>query len=157
MQLSKNSVLSKHIKNGEVKRPDLAKNAVTARTVANRSLLAADFKSGQLPQGPKGEPGATRVTVRTAYGTGIVTAACQPGEVATGGGGHSPQFDGVVIASAPLSHPQAMFAPPSALTGGYTPTTWQARAVTVTVTDDTPPVVTVSPAEVITWVACAAP
>ena len=34
VQLSKNSVLSKHIKSGEVKRPDLAKNAVASRTVA---------------------------------------------------------------------------------------------------------------------------
>jgi hypothetical protein len=36
----------------------LKKNAVTSAKVKNGSLLAADFKAGQLPDGPKGEPGA---------------------------------------------------------------------------------------------------
>jgi hypothetical protein len=55
--LSNNSVRSKHIKNGEVKRADIAKNAVTSAKVANASLLAVDFKAGQLPAGPKGDKG----------------------------------------------------------------------------------------------------
>jgi hypothetical protein len=55
--LGKNSVRSKHIKNGQVKRADLARNAVTSAKVANSSLLANDFKPGQLPQGPKGDKG----------------------------------------------------------------------------------------------------
>jgi hypothetical protein len=41
--------------------PQLKKNAVTSAKVKNGSLLAADFKPGQLPsgpQGPKGDPGA---------------------------------------------------------------------------------------------------
>ena len=57
----------------------LKKNAVTTAKVQNRSLLATDFKSGQLPagprgaqgaqgaqgpQGPAGAAGATKVTVR---------------------------------------------------------------------------------------------
>jgi hypothetical protein len=48
--LPKNSVGSAQIK----------KNAVTGPKVKNGSLLAADFKAGQLPrgpQGPKGDPG----------------------------------------------------------------------------------------------------
>ena len=53
--LSKNSVRSKHIKNGQVKRTDIAKNAVISAKVANASLLAEDFKTGQLPAGPRGE------------------------------------------------------------------------------------------------------
>jgi hypothetical protein len=55
--LSKNSVRSKHIKNGQVKRADLARNAVTSVKVKNGSLLGRDFKAGQLPQGPKGDTG----------------------------------------------------------------------------------------------------
>jgi hypothetical protein len=36
----------------------LKKNAVISSKVKNRSLLAVDFKAGQLPRGPKGDPGA---------------------------------------------------------------------------------------------------
>ena len=36
----------------------LKSNAVISSKVKNRSLLAADFKAGQLPQGLKGDPGA---------------------------------------------------------------------------------------------------
>jgi Collagen triple helix repeat (20 copies) len=35
----------------------IKKNAVTGLKVKDGSLLAADFKPGQLPAGPKGEPG----------------------------------------------------------------------------------------------------
>jgi len=55
--LSKNSVKSKHIAKGQVKGPDIGRNAVTSKKVRNLSLLAADFKAGQLPAGPKGDPG----------------------------------------------------------------------------------------------------
>src|SRR3712207_6811390 len=50
LKLPKNSVGAKQLK----------KNAVTSAKVKNRSLLARDFRAGQLPagpQGPKGEPG----------------------------------------------------------------------------------------------------
>jgi hypothetical protein len=55
--LSKNSVRSKHIVNGEVKRSDIGENAVNSAGVADGSLLADDFKPGQLPTGPKGDSG----------------------------------------------------------------------------------------------------
>lgn len=45
--LPKNSVGTKQLK----------KNAVISSKVKNRSLLAVDFKAGQLPQGPKGDKG----------------------------------------------------------------------------------------------------
>ena len=44
--LPKNSVGTKQLK----------KNAVVSAKVKNRSLLAVDFKAGQLPRGPKGDP-----------------------------------------------------------------------------------------------------
>ena len=67
VQLSKSSVRSAHIKNGQVKGADLRKNAVTSKKIKDGSLLAQDFGTGQLvagapgPQGtrgPEGEPGA---------------------------------------------------------------------------------------------------
>lgn len=61
--LAKNSVLSKHIKNGQVKTADLGASAVNSSKVGDGSLLAQDFAAGQLPsgaqgaQGPKGDTG----------------------------------------------------------------------------------------------------
>ena len=56
--LTNNSVKSKHIAKGAVKRSDIGKGAVNSAKVADFSLLAKDFKSGQLPAGPKGDQGA---------------------------------------------------------------------------------------------------
>jgi len=71
--LTKNSVKSKHIGKGQVKRPDLAKNAVQSAKVLDGSLRAADFQAGELPAGPKGDPGPQ----------GPPGTAGQPGEPAT--------------------------------------------------------------------------
>ena len=57
VQLKKNSVRSKHIKNGQVKRADLARNAVKSDKVKDASLRAGDFMPGQLPAGSKGATG----------------------------------------------------------------------------------------------------
>ncbi len=56
--LSKNSVTSSSIKNGQVKTADLAKNAVTSAKVKDFSLLLKDFKPGQLGAGSPGAKGA---------------------------------------------------------------------------------------------------
>jgi hypothetical protein len=53
----KNTVDSGDIKKGAVNAPDVGKNAITSGKVKDRSLLAKDFKPGQLPAGPKGDPG----------------------------------------------------------------------------------------------------
>jgi hypothetical protein len=55
--IRKNAVLSRHLKNGNVKRADLAKNAVNSAKVANGSLRSADFAAGQIPKGPTGNAG----------------------------------------------------------------------------------------------------
>src|SRR5215213_841596 len=57
ISLSTNSVKSKHIAKGAVKRSDIARSAVNSARVADRSLLAQDFKAGQLPAGPRGPAG----------------------------------------------------------------------------------------------------
>jgi len=105
VKLAKNSVNSQAIKDGQVKRADLARNAVGTDQVAAGSLLANDFEAGQLPAGPqgpkgdKGEKGLTSFAVRANAGQqpDAVTAPCNPGEVAVSGGAHS--FDGVSATS----------------------------------------------------------
>jgi hypothetical protein len=56
--LSKNSVKSKHIGKGQVKRSDLGANAVNSAKVADGTLRSADFAAGQLPAGATGDRGA---------------------------------------------------------------------------------------------------
>jgi hypothetical protein len=51
------SVGAAQLKNGAVIRTKLGKNAVASPQVANGSLVAADFKAGQLPAGPAGPTG----------------------------------------------------------------------------------------------------
>lgn len=81
--LPKNSVGTKQLK----------KNAVNSAKVKNRSLLAVDFKAGQLPAGPPGAPGApgakgdkgdpgtpgSAVAFARVLGTGAVDAANSKG------------------------------------------------------------------------------
>jgi hypothetical protein len=57
VQLARDSVRSKHIKNGEVGRPDLARSAVDSAKVKNGSLLEEDFAAAQLPAGAQGPAG----------------------------------------------------------------------------------------------------
>ena len=89
---------------GSVGTSQLKRNAVTSAKVKNRSLLAVDFKRGQLPagpqgprgdQGPKGDSGVAHLKVMNrqspwadvpANSTVTAIAHCQPGEIATGGG-----------------------------------------------------------------------
>jgi hypothetical protein len=57
--LPRNSVGPGQIKRGAVHNSDLAVGAVTSSKVRDRSLLAKDFKAGQLPAGPPGPQGPT--------------------------------------------------------------------------------------------------
>ena len=52
--LQDNSVRSRHIKNRQVKKADVARNAVNSGKVQNRTLRSQDFAPGQLPPGPRG-------------------------------------------------------------------------------------------------------
>jgi hypothetical protein len=96
-----------------VGRAQLKKNVVVSKKVKDRSLLARDFKRGQLPggprglkgdagvPGPKGDKGDPGIPAPSAGANAIVRsvdfvveansqnggfALCQPGERATGGG-----------------------------------------------------------------------
>ncbi|MCB0870036.1 MAG: hypothetical protein KDB52_04315 [Solirubrobacterales bacterium] len=57
INLPKNSVGSKQLKKGSVTAKKLKKNSVNSAKVKNRSLLAKDFRKGQLPKGAKGPSG----------------------------------------------------------------------------------------------------
>ena len=60
--IAKNAVVSRSIKDGQVKTADLGANAVTSAKVKAGSLLASDLKAGELPAavpGPQGPAGAT--------------------------------------------------------------------------------------------------
>ena len=57
VSLTRNSVRSKHIAKGQVKRSDLGRSAVSSAKVANNSLRLIDFRTGQIPTGPPGSPG----------------------------------------------------------------------------------------------------
>jgi len=81
--LKKNSVLSKHIRNGQVKTVDLGANAVNSAKVGDGSLLAQDFAAGQLPAGPQGPPGPTAAAVSVTGMPPAIGAFSQVRETAT--------------------------------------------------------------------------
>jgi hypothetical protein len=105
MTLAKNSVKSSNIGKEQVKASDIAKSAVDSTKVKDASLLAGDFKSGQLPtgatgakgpQGPKGLQGIPGLSgLERVYTTGvsnnsdspkITVATCAPGKSVISGG-----------------------------------------------------------------------
>jgi hypothetical protein len=104
LNVPRNSVGTPELKRNAVKAAKIAPNAVRTAHVLNGSLLAVDFKAGQIPQGAKGErgdkgdkgdPGATNVVVRTqnpcpaGLPTGtfcVMRPMCEAGERAVGGG-----------------------------------------------------------------------
>lgn len=57
VSLPRNSVSSPQIRDGQVKRADVARNAIVSNRVADGSLLARDFARNQLPAGPAGPIG----------------------------------------------------------------------------------------------------
>lgn len=80
VQLTKNSIGPKQLKKNSVTRAKIKKGAVNSRKVADESLLAKDFKPGQLPtgatgaQGPQGEAG-TAVAYAHVLSDGTVVAS----------------------------------------------------------------------------------
>lgn len=138
-------------------------NSVTGKDIKDKSLTKKDFSGSvrgprglrglqglqgvQGLQGAKGDPGATHLRVRKAAGFEEVTAHCEPGERATGGGGHS--VNGFIWASAPAANPSVIHTVAPLTLQGYTPTSW-----TVAADGAEPPD---TPADVTAWVVCAAP
>jgi hypothetical protein len=138
--LPKGSVGTPQLQKKAVTASKLRANSVNGLKVKNGSLAAADFKAGQLPAGPKGDPGAqgpkgdqgepgvAQVMVRTSdhlilppNSVKSAVAHCQPGEIALGGGASTQT--GVVMQS---SYAELPFEAPSGWvavlgnTNGYT-------------------------------------
>jgi hypothetical protein len=152
VELGKGDVKSRHIGKGQVKNSDLADDAVTSEKVANGSLLLEDFAAAQLPgvAGPQGPPGATSVVVRVSAPpltlgpseSGVVSADCASGEVATGGGVKFLNAEKNDLASA--SYPRTA----TGVAGeGETPTGWGGRVFNGTQ----------EPKEAAAYVVCAQP
>lgn len=143
--LAKNSVLSKHIKNGQVKTADLRASAVTGGKVKDGSLGAVDFAAGQLPAGPQvatgpagpagpqGVPGPVNTVTVVASSTvaagtfGSATATCPAGKEVVGGG---PSLGNVLTMVVTSSFPLVNGADPLTIANGEYPaaTGWRAFA-----------------------------
>ena len=113
LQVPKNSVGTAQLKSSAVTNKKLAPNAVTSAKVQNRSLLRADFATGQLPAGPAGPTGPagpagpaglsavervefTSVVNSTTTRTAAIT--CPAGKRLLGGGARvDPSVGGVAI------------------------------------------------------------
>jgi len=93
IKIPKNSVGSAQIK----------KNAVTSAKVKDRSLLATDFKSGQLPAGAAGQTGAVGA-VGPAGAVGAVGPAGAVGAVGAAGVGSALGFGGSPGTTIDTSH-----------------------------------------------------
>ena len=134
--LPKNSVVSKTIKNGQVKAADLRANAVSTKKVKDGSLLSVDFAPGQLvagapgpagpagPQGPKGDTGTQGATGEPGPFPGTLPAGkTLRGTYAIGGAsGQSFAFDNISFGFTFASAPNARFvlvgaAPPAECPG----------------------------------------
>jgi hypothetical protein len=138
VNVPRGSVGTLELKRNAVKAAKIAPNAVRTGHVLNASLLAEDFKPGQIPKGEKGDrgekgdkgdPGATNVVVRAEevsiqpQGGALRTVMCEAGERAVGGGGG-------FTASSPLDYLGTSYpveADQTAAEAGDTPAGWRSR------------------------------
>ena len=107
LNVPRNSVGTPHLKRNAVRPAKLAPNAVRTAHVLNGSLLAADFKAGQLPagakgdkgdKGDKGEPGPVGISgyerielisAQNSDGLKFLSVPCPAGKRVLGGGAHT--------------------------------------------------------------------
>ena len=114
--LPKNSVGTPQVQKKAITASKLRKNAVSGPKVKNGTLMAADFKAGQLPAGPqglKGDPGAAGTPGISGYQVvsspnvsidpgqyGTAGVDCPAGKKVIGGGGGT-EGDAPVVLTQP--------------------------------------------------------
>jgi hypothetical protein len=81
----------------------LPANSVTTRQVVNHSLLAVDFKSGQIPRGPQGPAGPTGPTGPQGPAGPAGGSAASKWALIRGDGGIVTQSGGITLAAHPSS------------------------------------------------------
>jgi hypothetical protein len=117
--LPKNSVGTPQVQKKAITASKLHKNAVNGGKVRDGSLMAADFKAGQLPpgpqgpKGPKGDAGTPGVSgYQVVYGAivsvpagqfGVAFADCPAGKKVVGGGGGS-EGDAPIVLMGPYQN-----------------------------------------------------
>ena len=122
---------------GSIDSREIKNNTVRSKDVRNRSLLATDFKAGQLPAGPQGDTGATGPPGETEAtgqpGTSVFASTIPSGTTMRGVFGdvdigtdtdNSARVAGAVSFAVPapasLSDNQVNFAPSGSVTPGDT-------------------------------------
>jgi hypothetical protein len=63
-KINYNAVTTSKVKNGSLTDKDLRDSSITTQDVRNGTLKAEDFATAELPQGPKGDPGAPATALR---------------------------------------------------------------------------------------------
>jgi len=121
--LERNSVKSRHIGAGQVRKSDLGRNAVASAQVRDGSLRAADFKPGELPAGPAGQHGANgAIGAAGANGAdGATGAKGAPGAAGASGVVRVLDFDASwAPATLPESFGHTIVSPQACRTASYT-------------------------------------
>jgi hypothetical protein len=97
-----NAVTGSKVKGGSLSGSDLRDGTVTTGDVRDGTLRATDFAANQLPQGPKGDPGASAADLHgTVAADGTLTNAAGATAVSTGAGAsYTVTFDRSVSACA---------------------------------------------------------
>lgn len=161
--VAKNSVGHKQIRKSAVRASEIKDRAVGTSEVRDGSLLAGDFKAGEIPAGPKGDKGDTGTfgTVTTQFQQATVALAdntsasynafCPAGQRGIGGGARGDATDSE-FTNVTSSRPAISLANTEPPADGGTFTGW--RITVQNPTGGAPPGGAILP-EV--WVICAAP
>ena len=98
--LPKNSVGAKQIKKNGVGASEIKRSAVRTGEVKNGALRAEDFAAGQLPQGPKGDPGTNGAPGASGTADAFARVDLNAGRtLQVSPAGFPPQFKGLVQAN----------------------------------------------------------